>query len=354
MYSRLIRLLPCVARRFHVRRAGFDSERSEAALSAYFEAYVACGRPGLLYALRHPGRSLAALIAVYRLPHLTAHLTDTVEGSLIRRGLSRTSRVARTAKFGAIAVLILPRVAADYALGSSKQTLRRKARAAQNLGVRWAEVNDVKERQRLLELANEQERNHPQHEYRDASPANDDLLEYRLWLAAYSPDGKPLLLSVTPFDGDWAFLRYFRTLGVGPDFTNSRYFMTQILVERLVKSGVRYLTDSRSPASLPNGLRHYQRMLGFRNVLVRVAPCRARPSAAKPVGVHRFGLTGVFRDESSSQRGIGASTPTIRIVKKNLFDGPAGVGDGQDGSEPIPRARSENPSPVSKAADRSP
>ena len=40
-------------------------------------------------------------------------------------------------------------------------------------------------------------------------------------------------------------------------------------VERLRAEGVRHLVDTRSPAELPNGLRHFQRMLGFR--ICRVA-----------------------------------------------------------------------------------
>ena len=46
--------------------------------------------------------------------------------------------------------------------------------------------------------------------------------------------------------------------------------MTQVLVEQLVALGVRYLVDQSSPIGLSNGLRHFQRMLGFRIHRVRV------------------------------------------------------------------------------------
>jgi hypothetical protein len=147
-------------------------------------------------------------------------------------------------------------------------------RYAQRLGVSWAEVNDTQERFRLLELADRYERTHPNIIYRNPNPDNSHLLPYRLWLAAYSAEGRPLLLSVSAVDGDLALLSHFRTLGCGQEQSNARYLMMQVLVESLVSRGVRYLLDSGSPA-MPSGLRHFQRMLGFRIVRIRIA--RLRP-----------------------------------------------------------------------------
>jgi hypothetical protein len=96
------------------------------------------------------------------------------------------------------------------------------------------------------------------------------------------------MLSVTPNDGEWAQLRYFRTLGSGPEHSDSRYLMTQVLVAALSERGVRRLVDGVHPADLPNGLRHFQRMVGFRLARVRarlidVAPVDGTqtPAAAK-------------------------------------------------------------------------
>jgi hypothetical protein len=169
----------------------------------------------------------------------------------------------------------------QYSTGASKQTLRRKVRQAQRLGISWAEVNDPEERRELLKRANECERTHPDVTYRNHSPSNSDLLSYRLWLVAHAADGRPLMLSVTPVDGDLALIRYFRTLGVGEEQTNARYLMTEVLVERLVSLGVRYLIDGSSPFWLPNGLRHFQQMLGFRLVRIRIG----RPSLSRPNGI---------------------------------------------------------------------
>ena len=54
--------------------------------------------------------------------------------------------------------------------------------------------------------------------------------------------------------------------------------MTQVLVETLSARGVRYLVEGTHPAELPNGLRHFQRMVGFR--LHRVVARRAAPRKA--------------------------------------------------------------------------
>jgi hypothetical protein len=244
--------------------------QSEVTLSRYFEQYVARGSPGLRHVVRHPHQTLVALAALSRIPRLTAELSDSVEAAVIRRFIARPPAIGRTAIRRVAAVLVLPDQASDYSLGHSKQTLRRKVRAAQKLGVRWARVDSYDERRRLLDLAEQHERNHPLAEHRQTNPANTDLFEYRLWLAAYSADGRPLLLSVTPVDGEWALLRYFRILHVGKEYSNARYFMTQVLVEQLATMGVRYLADSGAPAGLPNGLRHYQRILGFRIFRVRL------------------------------------------------------------------------------------
>jgi hypothetical protein len=82
--------------------------------------------------------------------------------------------------------------------------------------------------------------------------------------------GKPLLLAVIPVDGELATLRYFRTLGGGDLYSLSRYFATHALVAELSKRGVRWLLDTEPPGAQKNGVRHFQRMVGFRYVRLRV------------------------------------------------------------------------------------
>ena len=250
----------------------------EQRLSKYFEDHVARGKPGLPFLARHPIRSAIALVDLYSLPHLVARPSNDVQGQAVREGLRRPSRIGRTVIHSATAVLMLPEDPSEYSLGPSKQTLRRKVRMAQRLGIRWAEVRDPAERLHLLELANEQERLNARKEYQRDDPDNAHLLAYPLWLVAYASDNRPLLLSVTPFDGEWATLTYFRSFGTGQDRSCARYLMTQVVVERLVERGVRYLVDVSSPVLLTNGLRHFQRMLGFR--IVRVSLKGADPILA--------------------------------------------------------------------------
>jgi hypothetical protein len=255
-----------------------DSDHEEK-LSRFCHDYVDAGMPGLVYCLRHPGECLFAFVRIFQMPPLRADLSENLEGTVIRRRLSQGSVIRRTI-FPLRAVLTLPRDHGQYDLGSSKKTLRYEARRARRLGVRWARVDEPAERQKLLQLAAEWEQMHPIEYYREQYPTDHSpLLDYGLWLAAYSTEGRPLLLSVTPVDGEWALLLYFRTLTTGQEASTARYLMTQVLVEHLIGLRVRYLADPASPLWLANGLRHYQRILGFRLVRFHLVP-RAWPGHA--------------------------------------------------------------------------
>jgi hypothetical protein len=217
--------------------------------------------------------------------------------------LSPRSALERVVGFATTA-LSLPTEPGQYSLGAAKQTLRRKMRRAQQLGIRWNEVSDPQERLGLLKLAADYERIHPDETYRNPNPDISDLLHYRLWLAAYSAEGQPLLLAVMPVDGELATLAYFRTIGAGDEQSNARYLMTEILVEHLVGWGVRYLLDGGSLA-MPNGRRHFQRMVGFRIVRVRVT----RPGPGVSGGTVDAGL-GVIR-AGAKRRGRPPADPKL-------------------------------------------
>ena len=205
--------------------------------------------------------------AIGRLPRLEGVFTRNAEGRAVAAAL-------RDGRFplGPLAhksVLVLPDEPGQYSLGPSKQTLRRKARKATKHGVRWKLVESVDERRELVSLATSWERTQPDDRYRKEDADNDDLLGFGLWLAAYREPGEYLLLCVVPVDGAWASLRHYRTIGVGEAQSEARYLLMEALVEELVRRGVRYLLDGRAPAGLPNGLRHFQRMVGFRIHRVR-------------------------------------------------------------------------------------
>jgi hypothetical protein len=260
-----------------LRQAELTETEHEAVIPRYFQDYLDSSHGRHVYVLKHPFKSFAALTTLYRLPFLyLCPSSPGSEGVIAWEMLSPRSVFVPSVGF-IMSALRLPHEPGQYSLGASKQTLRRKIRKAEGLGIYWAEVQDAQERLELLKLADDYERTHPDAKYRNPDPETSDLLSYELWLVACSAEGRPLLLSVTPVDGDFAFLRYFRTLGGGEEESNARYLMTAVLAEHLVGCRVRYLLDCAFPASLPEGLRHFQRMIGYQIVRVRVA----RPSRRK-------------------------------------------------------------------------
>lgn len=235
----------------------------EAALSDYFEQYVTAGKPGgLRFSVRHPKLTAQALQHLRAIPALPFSVAPTAEGSAVERAVF--GRPGWKALRSAVSVLSVPSDGATYMLGSSKQTVRRKSRAAERAGAITRRVDDPAERVELLRRADDFERLHARPEYRNADADNSDLLRMRLWIGAFSADGEPLMLSVTPFDGVWASLNYFRTFSENPAASDVRYLMTKVLVEHLSTEGVQHLADTVNPAHLQNGLRHFQRMVGFR------------------------------------------------------------------------------------------
>ena len=250
------------------KRSGEQGPDREARVSAFFQDYRGGGRGPVRHALRNPRATVAVVRDMLLLPRLTAALSSSDDGRTIRAAILDKHPVRRV--FPHASVLVLPSVAARYSEGHAKQTLRRKIRKAEQRHITWKRVDDPVERQKLVQLADDWERINPQKQYRNPNPENDELPVHPLWLVAYSDDGRPLLLSVTPVDGEWALLRYFKSIGAGEEQSLARYYMMQVLVDHIVPMGVRYLFDVTSPLRLPNGLRHYQRMIGFRIFRIRV------------------------------------------------------------------------------------
>ena len=217
---------------------------------------------------RHPVLASRALTLLQQVPELWCQLSDSVEGRMVRAELQRASGGRSTALHQATTVLELPTEPGTYNLGHERATQRRKARKARAAGVTWRPVTDPAERQTLLQRADDYERNNPRSAYRKENPENADLMAIGLWLAAFH-EGEPILLSVTAVDGEWAILRYFRSLAETDAASNARYLMTEVLAEELGRAGVRYLCDPVSPFRLTPGLRHFARMVGFRVRRVR-------------------------------------------------------------------------------------
>lgn len=265
---------PAVAPRPIIRgaRAGLPEPtqrqiEADAFLADVFSAYSGTGSSLWQYAARHPRLVLRTLAAVRRLPELAVELPEGPETGAVAQALLEHPH-SRRAMLGVASVLRTPDAPGAFTEGSLKGTLRRKMRSASKLGVTIRPVHPS-DRPALLELARLHERENEREEYRNVSPDIDDLLDYDLWLAAFDGDAAPIALTVIPTAGDWAVLRYFRTLVAGQDSSDARYLMTDALAEELARRGVHYLVDSARPHWLPNGLRHFQRMVGFRLVRLR-------------------------------------------------------------------------------------
>ena len=248
----------------------FAHDDSEQRLAAYWDEYVDAGRRGPRHVLVNARQSWRAWTAIRRLPVLEASPSDSAGGRAVRSVLGTRASYCVPGRLLGTAVLEVPPVPADYLAGRRAQTLRRKIRAAQRRGLAVRRVADRAERRALLDLANDAEQKHADPAYRVLTPDNADLLQHDVWLVVESAEGAPLLLSVTPHDGDFAILRYFRTLGSGAAHTDARYLASSALVAELAERGVRYLIDTATPPEQTNGLRHFQRMVGFRYARVRL------------------------------------------------------------------------------------
>lgn len=247
-------------------------------LVEFWTAYEDEGRRGVWHLVRHPVLAWRAFRTVRALPTIDAHPSDSTAGRAIAAMIDARGPLGLPARMLGSAALEIPDDPEDYLQGRRAQTLRRKIRAAEKRGISVRPVTDPAERDHLLALANHAEQTHPDATYRVADPRNDDLLDHDLWQVATAADGEPLLLCVIPVDGDLSLLRYCRTLGRGPAHSDSRYLMNKALVERLSERGVRWLLDTESPGEQTNGLRHFQRMVGFR--YVRLRPCRGDRQAS--------------------------------------------------------------------------
>lgn len=247
-----------------------DYEFLESQVNGFLDQYEAA-HSGVAYLLRRPRSTAAAFACARQLPTLLVSPSDTVEGRAVRRELSRGARRLRTPLHNVSGAIAIPDAFSVYEEGPSKQTLRRKVRAAQKRGITWEVVTDPALRRRLVDVADAYERGNPRERYRASSPSNDDLLGYDLWLLARTANGEPLLLSVTPIDDGVAALRYFRTLSSSPESSDARYLMTWALVGELAARRVHHLVDTTISMHLSHGLRHFQRMVGFRLLRLEVA-----------------------------------------------------------------------------------
>ena len=256
----------------------------------------------------HPRLTARAVRNIIRLPYLEARLSDNPEGQIISTNLKRICilKMFRLAGSGTC-VLSIPAAPHNYRLGSSKQTLRRKVRAAERAGVTCRIVEDEAEQAELVSKIDLAFATKPNPIYRERKSNHSHLIGSGLWTAAFAQSGEPLVVAVTPRDGAWALLRVFVSLGEAQQHSDARYLLTQAVVERLAMEGVRHLVDTRGPSELPNGLRHFQRMLGF-----RIARVKLRAVERHRTSNWRRGQTGSPLTTGSSRKAPAEARP-VRV-----------------------------------------
>lgn len=261
----------------------------DAGVAAFWDRYTGDGRGALAFTVRHPVVVLRAARDVRRLPAVPAPAPsrDTPAAAYLDDVL-RCRRHGLTLRATGAAVLELPERPEDVLSGSSRATLRRKVRAARRRGTTCRPVTDPAEREALLARAHAAEAEHPDPRYRVEAPDNSDLLDHEHWFVTEDAGGRPLHLAVVPVTGDWGVLRYFRTLSWGAAESDARYLASACVAEALVRLGVRHVLDPEPPGTQAPGLRHFQRMVGYR--YVRLTRPRKRPArSAQAVGL-RVGL----------------------------------------------------------------
>jgi hypothetical protein len=250
-----------------IRTAQVGAPIGEESLSRFFADHVQSGRSAS-HLLRHPRAVLRAGIALHRLPVVHLRTGQGSDGSAIRDSLRRPLKLLVLR--GVNAVLEIPADQADYVIGRPKHGLRQKIKAGEKLGLTNRVVDDPEERQALLRFAEQYERINPVVEFRNESPENGDMPGLRLWVLTEAADGTPLLLAVAAVDGPVSVLRYYRTLTDDDASSIARYFAMPFLVDELRDLGVTHLAETARPQWLPNGLRQFQRKVGFRLVRLRL------------------------------------------------------------------------------------
>ncbi len=238
-------------------------------LAEFWRSYVGSGGGGFRYVLGHPLEALRAFWAIQKLPFVyPASQSDTPGGREVREVLCQSGPLGLPARWWGFAAVPVVENPEDALKNPEAKRLRYNLRLAEAEDI-TVRIADPSERITLREKADLRERTHPDPMYRVTTPRNDDLLDHELWIVAEDSAGDPLLLAVVAVDGEFAVLRYFRALGDSEKHSLSRYSAHQWIVESMAEQGVRWLIDTNPPAAQTNGVRLFQRIVGFRHVRIR-------------------------------------------------------------------------------------
>ena len=265
---------------FKLQPTPVDTEKRVAEISSFWQAHKNSNLRIRSFALRDWRLTAQAVVNHLLLPRLEVRLSDASQAQAIERALKRRWLPFITICSIGACVLPIPANPSEYSMGSSKQTLRRKVRAAQKAGVTWRSVDDPAEQHELVALFHRVLPTKSRSRYRNFAD-HSFLVGIGPWTVAYGPSGDPLVIAITPYDGEWALLQGFVSVGETQLHSDARYLLTQVIVERLSVMGVRYLADSTSPHHLSAGLWHFHRMIGFS--MARVQVVRSDVQSSSPL-----------------------------------------------------------------------
>jgi hypothetical protein len=211
---------------------------------------------------RHP-RTFARLVDyVLRLPTLDYPLPSTPAGEAIRRDLCARVLGFKVCILG-VGVLDVPASVALYLAGQHRTTLRRKLAKASKLGlVPGTLPTDAPTLRRTFD---EMERT-------DYSPRIVDAVSLRdaHCLVVQRADGTPMALALVQVAGQVALIRHFVSRRGYDDSSASRYLLHRTMVECMIDLGVAKICMAKWLLQIPEGVRFFQHVLGFRAARLRL------------------------------------------------------------------------------------
>ena len=244
---------------------------------------------------------IAAVVTVVRsVPVVEAPFSDRPTGVELR-GWFRMGKGLFLGR-APVAVLRLPDTRAEYLRGRPKQALRTNITRATALGISCAVVTCPAEIGRVVAHVADRRGQDPAAMVRETvGPA----LARRVSVA-YDADGRPVAISETVVDGDWAGLATLVTVPTEGDGQVLRYLLHAHTVGDLIDSGVRMLTVSGSMLLSSAGTRYFQRRTGYEPVWLRPvtgpAPVAAAVGTPAPVPTHSAAAPRLPRPRAAADR----------------------------------------------------
>lgn len=204
----------------------------------------------------------SAWSSVRALPILTVPLTDTPANEELTALLRKRVWRFRYRSY-AVAVLEVPRDAALYRKGRSRQALRTNSAKARSAGafcsvLRTAEEIEARFGEIVVDGWGVARESRTYHKWLK----NVERAPHAHYLAACAADGSTLVFCKIIVDGEFARLHTFIQGGDKQASSTARFLLMDYVVEHLSRTDVRYLLVD-SVLALSEGLRYYQQLVGY-------------------------------------------------------------------------------------------